>query len=129
MHSLERWTFWFKWALADTVGLVFGVLLGITIDYFVFPHIVIICAVGLVCEPIHFWLILGIITGFLVGVTEWLVLRPFLNHSRRWILMSLLGWMLGFVMAASSLYGNSIFLAAIMLGGIVGTAQWFILRT
>jgi hypothetical protein len=78
-------------------------------------------------------LLLPLWTGFLVGLFQWLVLRPYLTHSADWMLHGGAGWALGYALGllALQLLAELPFgalLAYLLFGLIVAVVQWPMLR-
>ncbi len=99
------WTLWAQWLLATTVGWIIGLASGGE---------------------------LGI--GLIIGFTQWLVLRRYVSQAGWWILVTALGWGIGwsiivsgFIIPADLGLSSSVFSGA-LLGLTVGLGQWFLLR-
>ncbi len=70
-----------------------------------------------------------VISGFLVGIFQWLVLLGRITRPWRWIFASFCGWTIGyFITFYGVLREFEIFYGAI-IGLTVGIAQWVILRS
>jgi len=95
------WLLWLKWVLASTLGWVAGVLL-----------------------PVYG----ALAVGTMVGIAQWVVLRPRFKQAGWWILASALGWVLGQILVTAVLPIQNTFLQGAVLGGTLGIAQWLILR-
>lgn len=85
-------------------------------------------------------------TGFVVGVAQWLVLRRYLPYAGWWILASALGWFLGTLVSITTegitvpvieLLESVIRLRGVfwlnvvdgtLYGTVLGAAQWLVLR-
>ncbi len=93
-----QWQVYLQWVLASTLGWLIGGAF-----------------------------LLGLTTGAAMGLTQWLVLRPFLPKAWRWIVASALGWILGWPLI-TLLPAGAGFLATAVLGLTVGLAQWVVLR-
>lgn len=70
----------------------------------------------------------GIGIGATVGILQWLVLRPLVHQAGWWLFLSTVGWAMGQVVVEIALPPGSGMLAGLVLGGMMGTAQWFALR-
>ncbi len=120
-----RWTFLLWWMLANTVG---GAIIG-----------------ALEEGGFQFFATL-FLTGFVLGIAQWLVIRPYIGHTGWWVIASSVGWFLGIllnIMATGIL--NYIVQLLWAVGGlwevfwlnlvhepvtaaVLGVAQWFVLR-
>ena len=96
------WGLWLQWIMVTTVGWVLGSLL--------------VPPFGLAAS------------GLAIGVLQWVVLRDRIGNRRWWILASAAGWMLGWVIALIAVPPDIRALAGVVLGAIVGSAQWIVLR-
>ena len=117
-------TLWLSWLLASASG---GTLLG-----------------ALSAPNEFFWYL--IMTGFVVGVAQWLVLRRYLPYAGWWILASGLGWFLGIMvsittgeitapiielLASASGFWRVFWLDVVhdtVVGAGLGVGQWLVLR-
>ncbi len=102
--SIE-WTLWFQWVLATTVGWAIG------------------------------WALVGEIgVGAVVGIAQWLVLRQLLQQAGWWIWASTVGWAIGWAMIVTGVIVPpnigvvASVVAGLVLGALLGVAQWFYLR-
>ena len=75
---------WLAWALATTLGMLIGYL----------PLAFLVGSLDLGIARV----IVPIITGILLGVAQWLVLRPYVSKSYDWILNHAVGWVVGFTL-------------------------------
>lgn len=114
--SRSEWTLGILWVVATTIGWVVGFF---------------------VCETLKaFFESLshsdGLVIGFFVGLTQWLVLRGRLNHTGWWILLSTIGFGVGKAMGASiaDAVPGAVGLAldGAVIGGLLGILQWLVLR-
>ncbi|MEJ2737181.1 MAG: hypothetical protein P8189_27075 [Anaerolineae bacterium] len=95
------WIFWLKWVLASTLGWVVGLLL---------PRSA------------------GMTIGALVGIAQWIVLRPLFRQSGWWILASAVGWAASYTLLSMVLPVGDVFLYGGVIGVTIGAAQWLVLR-
>ena len=77
--------------------------------------------------------IVPIITGILLGLAQWLVLRPYIVHSHDWILNHAAGWVVGFsiglfIVQLLSKTPLGMLLGFIAFGAIVALFQYPTLR-
>ena len=106
-----------KWLLASTLGYGLGNALGWSLVYATSWY----GGLGAV---------LGAISGTVLGITQWLILRQHFSHARRWILSSSVGWAICFALEQTNLTPNSTvngFLGGIVAGTITGSMMiWLI---
>ena len=93
------WAFWFFWIMATTWGWLLGSLIlpGPTL----------------------------VISGFIVGVFQWLVLQGRIARPWHWIIATSTGWITGYFIAFFLLPPE---LEGAVIGLATGIAQWPILR-
>jgi hypothetical protein len=110
---------WLSWTLATAVGLLLGFLAATPI----------VDAVQLNLARI----IVPLLAGILVGLSQWIVLRAYLTASSDWILAGGTAWALGFALGLlliqslpATVLGGT--LGYILFGGVVGLVQWPVLR-
>ena len=96
------WAFWFYWIMATTLGWVFG--------------------------DLFFGGIPVIISGAFIAALQWAVLYKRIQKAWRWALVSSAAWIIGFILLTILFPGSFELFAGLILGGVVGIAQWFILR-
>jgi len=121
---------WFiGWTLASTVGGFLGLLLGLAV----------IEALGMIestasdtagfSTVFEGGIVFGMVCGSVVGIAQWIVLRKRVPRSAWWILATAVGWAIGLMTcrALGEIMGTAVYGA--VLGAVIGTAQWFFLRT
>jgi hypothetical protein len=93
------WALWFFWIMAVTWGWLLGSLIlpGLTL----------------------------VISGFIVGVFQWLVLQGRIARPWHWIIATSIGWITGYFIAFFLLPQE---LEGAVIGLTTGIAQWTILR-
>ena len=96
------WAFWFLWIMATTLGWVLG--------RFLLPNLA------------------SVIIGLAMGVMQWFVLGNRISQSWRWIIATWAGWLAGSILIFSLVGEGEEFLAGIIFGVSIGTAQWLVLR-
>jgi len=110
---------WLGWTLATAVGMLLGFLLSIPI-------------VNLLDLQ---WarVIVPVLAGFLIGLSQWFALRSYLIDATDWVLAGGTSWAVGYVLGlflinslSSSFVGG--FLAYALFGFIVAIVQWPVLR-
>jgi hypothetical protein len=84
--KVERHEFrlWFAWTLATALGMLLGYL----------PLAYLVGTLDLGIARI----IVPIITGVLLGLAQWLVLRPYVSKSYDWVLNHAAGWVVGYTL-------------------------------
>lgn len=120
---LRQLSLYWSWLLASAIG---GAVIG-----------------ALSAPTDFFWYL--IMTGFVVGIAQWLVLRRYLPYARWWILVSGLGWILGIMVGimAREITAPTIELLesvsrpqgvfwlnvvnGTVYGAVLGVAQWLVL--
>jgi hypothetical protein len=82
--KLERHEFslWLAWTLATVLGLLAGYL----------PLALLVGSLDLGLARV----LVPVITGILLGLAQWIVLRPYLTRSADWVLNHAVGWVVGF---------------------------------
>src|SRR4030066_1335121 len=75
---------WLAWTLATALGMLIGYL----------PLALLVGSLDLGVARV----IVPIISGILLGLAQWLVLRPYISKSYDWILNNSVGWMVGFTL-------------------------------
>lgn len=96
------WTFLFSWLMATTVGWVMGGFL----------------AAGVAL----------LVTGAAIGVLQWIPLEKRLPQAGRWIIATWAGWALAQVELIMFNPGQNRFITGVVVGLLVGIAQWLLLR-
>ena len=110
---------WLAWTLATGLGMLIGYL----------PLAFLIGSLDLGVARV----IVPIITGILLGLAQWLVLRPYVSNSYDWILNHAVGWVVGFtlglfVVQLLSKTPLGMFVGFILFGVIVAVFQYPVLR-
>ena len=110
---------WLAWTLATALGMLIGYLpLAFLVGSF---------ELGIVR------VIVPIISGTLLGLAQWLVLRPYVSKSFDWVINQAVGWVVGFTIGlfVVQLLANSplgMLLGFISFGVIVAIFQYPALR-
>ena len=110
---------WLAWTAATTLGMLIGYL----------PLALVVGSLDLGLARV----IVPIITGILLGLAQWLVLRPYIVHSHDWILNHAAGWVVGFsiglfIVQLLSKTPLGMLLGFIAFGAIVALFQYPTLR-
>ncbi len=96
------WGFWFQWFMATALGWVLG--------RFLLPNLALVT------------------TGLAIGILQWYTIRQRFKAAWRWIVASTLGWALGAALILFLVPAEAAFLAGVVTGLTLGTAQWLLLR-
>jgi hypothetical protein len=75
---------WLAWTLATAFGMLLGYL----------PLALLVSSFDLGLARV----LVPILTGLLLGLAQWLVLRPYITQSYDWILNHAAGWVVGFAL-------------------------------
>lgn len=110
---------WLAWTLATTLGMLIGYL----------PLALLVGSLDLGIARV----IVPIITGILLGLAQWLVLRPYVSNSYDWILNHAVGWVVGytlglFIVQLLSRTQLGMLVGFIVFGAIVALFQYPVLR-
>ena len=111
------WRFWLLWALAFLAFPIGGLLANVL--------------VGPVTTTIRA-ILAGAITGAVLGLIQWLVLRGQTAIPSGWILVTGIGMAVGLGLSVglfgSEMGGSTLLWRAVITGLCIGVAQWIILR-
>jgi len=69
-----------------------------------------------------------VISGFLVGSFQWLVLLGRISHPWRWIVSTFFGWTIGYLIMFFAIPVEFEMFEGAVIGLTTGIAQWMILR-
>jgi hypothetical protein len=95
--------FWFQWIMATTLGWILGTVL--------LPYISLVAA------------------GVGVGIMQWPVLYHRIPHAWRWLVGTAVAWIGGSLFILIAVPADlQVLLAGLLLGPLVGLAQWSVLR-
>jgi hypothetical protein len=109
---------WLAWTLATAAGM----LLGFVPAALLVPEV----------EALWVRLLLPLWAGLLVGLFQWLALRPYLTHAVDWLVNGGAGWAAAFALGLlviqflGGLWGT--LLAYLVFGLIIAVFQWPVLR-
>lgn len=93
---------WFLWIMATSVGWVLGRLL--------LPNLALVTV------------------GLAIGILQWFLLQRRFKKAWQWILATTIGWAAAAAINFAAVPDGMDFLAGLLIGVSVGTAQWLILR-
>ena len=110
---------WLAWTLATTFGMLVGFLLSIPLVN--------------VLDLQWARVIVPLLAGFLIGLSQWAVLRNYLTNVSDWIWAGGTSWAVGyalglFLINSLTATGLSGFLGYVLFGFIVAIVQWPLLR-
>ncbi len=115
----NKFQLWLGWTLATTAGMLFGFLLSIPL----------VNLLDLALARV----VIPIVTGFLIGFSQWIILRRYLVSGTDWILAGGTAWAVGYTLGlliiqnfSDTILGGVI--AYILFGAVVALAQWQMLR-
>ncbi|MEP7359093.1 MAG: hypothetical protein ABI847_17715 [Anaerolineales bacterium] len=115
----SEFALWLAWTLATAAGMMLGFV----------PFTLLSTDVNVLVVR----LLLPVVAGVLVGLLQWLVLRPYMTRAVDWVLHGGAGWALGFalgLLVIEALGRNPLgaLLGYVLFGLIVGGLQWPMLR-
>lgn len=96
------WALWFYWIMATTLGWLAGGMFSSTI-------------------PI-------VISGVAAAFLQWTVLYKRIQKAWRWAIFSSVAWIVAYILFIIFIPEELGFLAGPMIGGVLGVAQWIILK-
>jgi hypothetical protein len=96
------WALWFFWIMATTLGWLLG---------------------GFIFSGQTF-----IISGFLVGIFQWLVLQDRISRPWRWVVFTFSGWTVGYLITFFAIPREYEMINGMVIGSTTRIAQWMILR-
>jgi hypothetical protein len=129
--SSVGWDFLLQWVLVSTIGV--AALLAL---FFAVVMLVGAIVGGEAEDKVPFVPFIG----FSFGIMQWLILRRYMPRAGWWVLVSTLGWILGFgVLALADKFAENLVTSAIQpevsalvfflaAGALVGILQWLVLR-
>ncbi|MEW5830207.1 MAG: hypothetical protein AB1846_15035 [Chloroflexota bacterium] len=96
------WALWFYWIMATTLGWLIGNLFFSGIPM--------------------------VASGVAIAALQWAVLYKRIPKAWRWVILSAVGWITGYILIILLIPMNLSILIGLALGGSVGLAQWLILK-
>ncbi len=119
---------WGLWTLATAAGWGLAGFAGLPVGRVMVAE----GSVGVIFSVAFNMGLLGALIGALIGVFQWLFLRRRIPLAGWWILATALGWGVGLPAALLinllAGVGLSAFLYGVVVGGMVGAAQWVLLK-
>jgi hypothetical protein len=138
----KSWTLWEWWVgvMAIAELICFGIVLAAS---------VLINSLGMQGAVAIFHLV-GLLQGVVLGVAQWLVLHRYVKHIQAWVVVTaiaaMIAWFIGLQISAligfSTFFDTTltaamkaqnllkgVFLLGAWVGGVLGCAQWFVLRS
>ena len=142
------WGFWRWWVLASTAGSLVGFAVGSIVIFFGFGVAALAGLAGgtgdvvMVVAGIGAVVVAGAAVGAAVGMTQWLVLWRQVSQPGGWILASIVGFTVGFIVLAAvysfgllvmgpdvaASVGTPGAVIGAVAGASVGITQWLFLR-
>jgi hypothetical protein len=142
--SLKKsWTLWESWvcgmAIAELIGLGIVLIAGALIN-----------SLGWGSSAIAIFHSVGLLEGIVLGVAQWLVLHRYVKHINTWILVTaiaaMIAWLVGLQISTLMIFSTNldttltsamktqtllkgVFLLGAWVGGVLGFAQWFVLKS
>lgn len=117
-RTLIGWQFWLQWLVATSVSWGVGTVLYTALN---------LGAPGGIGEVVG-----ETLWGLLLGISQWLVLRWWLERAGWWVLASAGGWLLAVSVgvALQNLLGENVggLIYTLGLGLVPGVLQWLLLR-
>ncbi len=96
------WVFWLQWVMVSTLGWLLGGVLFFDLA------------------------LIGV--GLVIGLLQWVALRPHISRAGQWVVASAVGWAIGWAFIVLFLpHQAGLFLGAVV-GAALGLAQWLVLR-
>jgi hypothetical protein len=131
-HTYSHVNLWFLWVTGNTAGWIIGIG-GALLAGMLFtdsltrenPSPDTYNYSGLVGVAAAFLLAL-VLCAFLVGLTQWLILRREITKSGVWLVVTFLGTLIGLIMAVT--IGKTI-PGWIAFGAVAGILQWWVLKS
>jgi uncharacterized membrane-anchored protein len=124
-HKQTTHGFWLWWLLATLIGIAVGmviVFLGLS-------------ALLNNSSQVVYGVVIGGVFGTTVGMSQWVVLRRYFDRVGWWILLTIVGWVVFWVLNIMNLLVPAKRIAFIpdllnlaILGIILGVLQWLLLR-
>ncbi len=137
--SKDSWTLWEWWVLATVAGGLIGMAIVAVASTVTSPPETI--------GAVAFLHLVGALEGMALGFTQWLALRRYIKHIGWWIGATVIGaivaWLVGskVIVVLTLIFFNTVltdttrltllravFLLGLWVGGVLGLAQWFVLR-
>ncbi|BAZ39612.1 hypothetical protein NIES4101_55660 [Calothrix sp. NIES-4101] len=132
----SSWGLWERWIVATSIAEVIG--------------LAIVAVVSLIVSQFGYiqgtFTLVGILEGIVLGFAQWLVLRRYIQHSRRWIIATVIGalfaWFSGLTVSAlmaiayagvsdvtkTQAFIKGLFLLGAGLGAMLGFCQWLVIK-
>ena len=100
-ESLD-WAFWFYWIIATTIGWMVGEMFfsGLPV----------------------------IVSGVAISTLQGVVLYKRIHKAWRWAILGSVGWITGYILYVLIFSSNTGVLVGPIIGGVVGIAEWSLLR-
>jgi hypothetical protein len=138
-HKIDRWNsfgLWERWVLQSAIAQIIGLaIVGVAS--------VVVGRMGYIRGT---FTLVGLLEGTVLGFTQWLILRRYIQHSTRWIFATIIGglfaWFTGLTISVvmafafagvTGSYVTTAFIQGLILlgmgiGGMLGFCQWLVIR-
>lgn len=133
-----RWFFYFGWVALNVSAVIMAWYLSWAIISQVtniFGDTIRVGGESHITEDAIFLCVLFPITGLLIGILQFILLRRYLPHMTSWIAATFLGWLMPFIIGyfVLTLLARrndtfSIMLGMLLIGASVAVPQWWVLR-
>jgi len=112
-----NWAFWISWVSANALGLIAGVLLGVSVFMIFFQPDNPIPESEALRSALPAAALTGTVIGMVIGTVQWLVLRRYIRLvAWWWILAATLGWGVGGALGAIVESVNAGAIAGLLMG-------------
>ncbi|HEY9641587.1 MAG TPA: hypothetical protein V6C57_13950 [Coleofasciculaceae cyanobacterium] len=137
----KSWSLWEEWVVAMAIAELVGIGMIAIARIAIHP----VDRVGMIAS-LH---IVGLLQGIVLGLAQWLVLRHYIQHVGKWVLVTaiaaLIAWLIGIQAIVIMAFSTSLnidltagmrttvllreaFLLGAWVGGVMGFAQWLVLK-
>jgi len=96
------WAFWFYWIMATTIGWMIGEMFFNGLPF--------------------------VVSGAVIASLQCALLNSRINQAWRWAILSITGWVIGYILFLLFIPSDMYLLAGPIIGAAVGIPQWSILR-
>jgi hypothetical protein len=111
------WIFWLQWVFANVLGLIAGLMLGLSAFFIIFQPDNPVSESEAFRSALPAAALAGIVIGIVIGTAQWLILRRYIRViGWWWILTSTLGWGIGGALGALVESVNAGAIAGLIMG-------------
>ena len=127
--SQAGWIFWLQWVFANALGLMAGLLLGLSAFFIIFQSDNPVLESEALRSALPAAALAGTVIGMVIGTAQWLVLRRYVRLiGWWWILTATLGWAIGGARGASVESVNTGAIAGLIMGTLQLPALFWVGR-